>query len=54
MKKLLLEIIFGKPVKGEKLIQPKKKPERPLIQSDYNKWCRMLNVSAMTDKRLNI
>lgn len=51
--KLLIEIIKGRRVEGEKLPKPTEKIIFPKEQITFNDWCRLFNVSGMSNHKTN-
>lgn len=49
--KLLIEIIKGRRVEGEKLPEPKERIVYPKEKVSFSDWCRTLNVSAMSNHK---
>lgn len=50
MKKVKI-LLFGKPIKGEKLSPLKPLKERPMDKEDFYKWCKEFNVSMLYDRK---
>lgn len=46
------KILFGEPIKGEKVPPLKPLKERPFDEKDFFKWCNEFNVSRMYDRKL--
>jgi hypothetical protein len=44
-------LLFGKPIKGEKLPPLKPLKERPFDSEDFYKWCKELNVSRLHGRK---
>jgi hypothetical protein len=51
-KKSIMTFIYGERVKGEKIPEPGKFPERPLIQKEFEKWCNEFNVSTVHNRSI--
>jgi hypothetical protein len=47
--KLLIEIIKGRRIKGEKLAEPTERILYPAESISFTDWCKMFNVSSMSD-----
>lgn len=47
--KVLIEIIKGRRVQGEKLPEPTERILYPSEPISFADWCRIFNVSAMSD-----
>jgi len=51
METKIKKLIFGEPIKGEKLPKAVPPRERPMNTKDFANWCREFNVSLLYDKR---
>ena len=49
-KKISLKIVYGERIEGEKILLPRKFPERNLIGYEFENWCKEYNVTIMYNK----
>jgi hypothetical protein len=50
--KSIMIFIFGERANGEKPTEPKKFDERPLVQKEFEKWCKEFNVSTVHNRNI--
>jgi len=50
--KMIKQLLFGEPIKGEKLPKVVPPKERPMNTKDFAQWCKEFNVSMLHDKKI--
>ena len=48
---MIKQLLFGEPIKGEKLSKIVLPKERPMNTKDFALWCKEFNVSMLYDKK---
>jgi hypothetical protein len=46
IQRTLTKLFFGNSIKGEKLKEPKRFPEREFIQKEFEQWCNEFKVTC--------
>jgi hypothetical protein len=50
MKQKIHQILFGSPIKGEKLNKPTFRTIQASMKMEFNEWCKQIQVSILHDK----